>query len=93
MKTTLIAAKPMTYATRRLLPGDSFDAKPADARVLIAIGKAREPRPAAPLPNPGSVAEDAARKSLRRDYEAKFGRKPFQGWDSAELKKRLASEA
>lgn len=37
----LICTKSMTYNTRRLLPGDQFDAaKPADARLLIAIGKA-----------------------------------------------------
>lgn len=37
----LICKKSMTYNTRRLLPGDPFEAaKPSDARVLVAIGKA-----------------------------------------------------
>lgn len=45
----LRASKDFTYATRRLLPGDSFEASDRDARLLIAIKKARpdedDPRP------------------------------------------------
>lgn len=40
--TKMVATKSMTYATRRLLPDDQFDAKsPRDAKLLNAIGKAR----------------------------------------------------
>ena len=38
---TLIATKSMSYGGRRLAPGDQFDARPRDARLLIAIGKAK----------------------------------------------------
>jgi hypothetical protein len=93
VKQTLIATKPMTYATRRLLPGDSFAAKPADARVLVAIGKAREVQARVPVQPPGPEAEKAARNALRAEYEKKLGRRPFTGWDAAELKRRIAAGA
>ena len=38
----LIAQKPFSYATRRLLPNDEFEATAAHGRLLVAIGKARE---------------------------------------------------
>jgi hypothetical protein len=38
----LIATKPFSYATRRLLPNDEFEATNQHARLLVAIGKARE---------------------------------------------------
>lgn len=41
-KEKLIALRPLAYATRRLQAGDAFEALPRDARVLKAIGKARE---------------------------------------------------
>lgn len=39
--TRLIAVKPLTYNTRRLVPGDTFDASSGHARVFIALRKAR----------------------------------------------------
>lgn len=42
-KTDLIANRSMTYMTRRLLPDDVFEAKPRDAKVLVACRKARYP--------------------------------------------------
>lgn len=47
----LIATKAMTYGTRRLLPDTAFSARTSsDARVLVALGKARyaEEAPAKP---------------------------------------------
>jgi hypothetical protein len=41
-KQKLIAVKSFTYMTRHLTAGASFEAKPRDARVLKAIGKARD---------------------------------------------------
>lgn len=51
-KTPLIANRSMTYNTRRLLPDQPFEAKPREARVLVAIGKAREPGDEAPVSRP-----------------------------------------
>ena len=38
----LIACKPFTYSTRALVVGQDFEASSRDARVLVAIGKARK---------------------------------------------------
>jgi hypothetical protein len=38
----LIATKPFSYATRRLQANDEFEATNAHARLLVAIGKAKE---------------------------------------------------
>lgn len=40
----LIANKGLRYATRRMMAGDEFEANNRDARVLVAIGKARHAR-------------------------------------------------
>jgi hypothetical protein len=37
----LIASRPLTYAGRRLDPGDEFDASDRDAKTLSVIGSAR----------------------------------------------------
>jgi hypothetical protein len=37
----LVATKPFTYATRRMQAGDAFEASDRDARLLLAIKKAR----------------------------------------------------
>lgn len=47
-KTDLIANRSMTYNTRRLMPDEPFQAKPREARVLVAVGKARPAADAAP---------------------------------------------
>lgn len=86
----LIATKSMTYATRRLKADDAFGAKPRDARVLVAIGKARYATTAA-------VAADEVRaplvdglKALRDAYKEKTGKRPFHGWDAATLRAKIA---
>lgn len=85
----LIALKSMRYATRDLRAGDAFEANRRDARVLIAArrAKAEQEAPAAPAPAP--VSEIAA---LRQEYQAKFGKRPFMGWDEDDLRAKLADE-
>jgi hypothetical protein len=56
----LIATKALTYATRRLLPGDEFVARNRDARVLVAIRKAK--------PGEGVVIDDPKKKSAKRRH-------------------------
>lgn len=41
MKKSLIAERSLKYGGRRLEPGDGFEAKRGDAKVLVGIGKAR----------------------------------------------------
>lgn len=42
-KVQLVARKKLRYAKRSLVPGDAFEAKPRDARLLIAMGQAAPP--------------------------------------------------
>jgi hypothetical protein len=54
----LIATKNFSYSTRRLKAGDRFTVTAPMARVLVAIGKAQEPRKAGKVPPPpASVME------------------------------------
>lgn len=59
----LIATKPLTYATRRLLPGDEFVARNRDARVLVAIRKAK--------PGEGVVVEPKKKSAPKAKPKAK----------------------
>lgn len=66
-KVDLIAVKDFTYNTRRLVAGDSFQARNRDdAKILIELlGKARMGRPAAEVPPPPpEVAEKIAEKPI-----------------------------
>lgn len=89
MTKTLVATKTMLYATRQLRPGDEFTASPRDARVLIAVGKAREagPEPASP---PAAKAPDEI-TTLRAEYEAVVGRRAYHGWDADQLREKIAA--
>jgi len=96
----LIATRPFTYATRQLVPGDIFDARSADARVLLAIKKAKAVRDPVKLDQPPAsikqmVQQDGAEDigKLRADAEAlniavdrRWGAKRLQ----AEIDKALA---
>lgn len=68
-KTDLIANRSMTYNTRRLLPDEPFQAKPREARILVAVGKARLPgedAPPAPAPKPTPTKKPAAPRAPRK---------------------------
>lgn len=98
----LIARKSMMYNTRRLLPDEPFEAKPRDARVLVAIGKARpatETAPASerrlhrrPQAQPTAATHDDL-KAVRADYERVVGKRPFNGWDVATLRQKMAAHS
>jgi len=52
----LVAIREFSYATRMLKPGQSFEATPNDARLLIAVKRAREVRePSKIAPPPAAV--------------------------------------
>ena len=101
---TLIANKPMRYGTRRLLPGDTFECAGQHSRVLIATRRAavydRPKVEIPPIPEkvkaqvaPAASASADDRAPLRAEYQAKFGKKPFHGWDAETLKAKLAEAA
>lgn len=113
---TMEATKRLRYRTRMIEAGESFDATPGDARLLMAVKKARVPERipgtiAAPPKSvvdkfkafdpdrngsPGGSAKPAPDPDLaavRIEYSEKIGRRPFPGWDVAELRRRMAEAA
>jgi hypothetical protein len=86
MKQALIATKPMVYGTRRLAAGAPFEASNPDARVLIALGKAKE-RDVKPKKQPPH--NDLA--FARAEYERVIGKRPFMGWNADELRAKIAA--
>lgn len=98
------ATKALTYNTRRLLPGDVFEVKPRDARVLLATRKVEAVREPANVPPPPPVvaaqiaaaappAADNELAGLRAEYETKLGKRPFLGWSAAMLREKIAAAA
>jgi len=85
----MIAQSSMRYNTRRLVAGEEFEARPRDARVLAAVGKARpaaEPQVRYPAMPPHDEIT-----LLRAEYQRRFGKRPFMGWDEAQLREKLAA--
>lgn len=104
--TPLVATQILTYNTRRLQPGDTFDASTRDARILVAIKKAKHPAPEqAPKPEPvakapelpPALAEDDAPLSDDADLEAlrteatTLGIEVDRRWKQARLAKEIAA--
>lgn len=99
--TRMKASKPMTYLTRRLQPGDEFEAANSrDVRILEAIRKAQRIRAEADVPAPppalaskiaDSFGPDEDLKAARAEYVAAVGRQPFHGWDAATLREKAAA--
>lgn len=59
----LIATKSLRYGTRHLQAGETFEAAKRDAKILIAVHKARDPnhrKPGILPPPPASLAEQIA---------------------------------
>lgn len=101
----LVAVKRMSYAKRRLEPGDTFEATPSDAKIWILLGKAR-PRAETLQPPPQrlvrkvihTVADEIPPPAVvenplalaRDEYQLKLGKRPFHGWDVEELRRRIS---
>lgn len=82
----MIAKRPMTYATRRLQAGDAFSASNANGRVLAAIGKAE----IVSGPAEAGTGDAGNLSDLRAQYQQKFDKKAYHGWDAATLTQKLA---
>lgn len=82
----LIATKSMTYATRRLKADVQFSARPRDARLLVAIGKARYADTAAIA----TESDEDELTTLRAAYQEMVGKKAFHGWDAPALRAKIA---
>lgn len=96
----LKATRDFTYSTRRLKAGDVFEVrKPFDAKILVAIKKAkphREPgkvsAPPANLAAKLPVVDEAGDEmvTLRAEYAERLGKRPFNGWDADTLRAKMA---
>jgi hypothetical protein len=65
----LIATKSLAYASKRYEVGEKFEANNRDARILVAIGKAKlAPADAAPVED--DETKPAKRTYKRRDMKA-----------------------
>jgi hypothetical protein len=102
MSIPMVARKAMKYRTRMLQAGDEFRVKnEREAKVLAHLKRAER------TDNPNvRVALDDARatvgmapvskdsediKAVRDEYEAVFGKRPFNGWDIDTLREKIAS--
>jgi hypothetical protein len=99
MKKAMIANQGMTYGTRRLVAGDTFEAPRRDADLLRRIGRARYTEgtedPLDHDKNGKKGGSKAAKKAddltdLRKQYQDAIGKKPFAGWDAETLKTKIA---
>jgi hypothetical protein len=98
-KMIVTAAGAQNYRTRALTAGDPITLSGADARLFAKIGWAEEPKRRARRPQldhdkngteggSASPAEDLT--ALRAEYAEKVGKRPFNGWDAATLREKIA---
>jgi hypothetical protein len=84
----MISQSHMSYGTRRLRPGDEFVVvSPRHAVALSAIGRAREVKEPPPVPSHDEIT------MLRAEYQRRFGKRPYMGWDEAQLREKIAAAA
>lgn len=101
------ALKNMTYATRRLVAGDTIDVPRRYGRILVAVKKAVEvkdrekstlPAPPARIMQklssntPSLDDEQDERPALRAQYKEVYGKAPFMGWDADILREKIAEK-
>lgn len=83
----ITAVRELRYAGRTIVPGESFDASEKDAKLLVAIGKARAA--AGEAPRVPKTEEDIV--ALRGDYETMVGKRPFMGWSAETIRDKMES--
>ncbi|WP_242137372.1 MULTISPECIES: hypothetical protein [unclassified Sphingomonas] len=83
----LIATRSLRYATRALTAGDPFQASNKDARILVAIKKAR---PASVEEAAQSEASADAEHQALRDEATKLGIMVGPRWGEKRLKDEIA---
>lgn len=98
----MTATKMLSYANRRLIPGEDFEAKSQrDMKVLLATRKAKLKRPEVSVPPPpppvaaeieeatAALAPDDELTKARAAYEEKLGKRPYHGWDAETLAAKI----
>lgn len=86
MRVPLIANREMSYATRRLMADDRFDASRNDARILVGLKRARLAEE-----EDAEAAAAAELAALRAEYQTKVGKRAFNGWDASTLREKIAA--
>ena len=105
----LVALKPLRYNSQRVEVDGQFYAKKGDARLLKLMGKAADaPRDLVKIPPMPDALKMAGtyqtrhlqasdggddRVPLRQEYQTKFGKRPYMGWDADTLRAKLAEDA
>lgn len=79
----LIANKALKYKTRRLLPGDRFEAHSRRDESMFILTKQASYAPPA-------VETVDELKVLRDEYFKVFDKRPFMGWDAETLREKIA---
>lgn len=86
----MIATGSLRYGTRMLQAGDALTLTGPQARLYEALGKV-EPSQRAPTRTSRPSAPGGEIAALRADYIAKFGKRPFNGWDADALRGKIAA--
>lgn len=80
------------YGTRMLTAGEPVLVSGPTARAMIALGRAADEAPqrvkVAKQPEPEPVDDLAV---LRAEYQAKLGKRPFNGWNADTLREKIAA--
>lgn len=84
MRVPMIATKAMTYATRQLRAEEPFEANRSEARLLVALGRAR-------LVEAQAEPSEHGIKALREEYLKVIGKRPFNAWDEPTLREKIAA--
>jgi hypothetical protein len=92
----LVALKPFTYGTRRLLPGDDFTVDTSNRfRRFQLLGQARKfdenldkPKKAGKVQKPTEAEVELL--ELREEYEERFGEAPDGRWGADTIQDKLA---
>lgn len=97
----VIATRTGRYGTRMLTAGEPVLVSGPMAREMIALGRATEKpvrarRPQLDHDNNGREGGSAAPTgedlpALRAEYREKLGKNPFNGWDAATLREKIAA--
>lgn len=94
----MTATGPLRYGTRMLTAGDGLTVSGPTARLLEALGRAQHGtvRPQLDHDRDGKAGGSVAAQgedmtALRAEYQAKFGRRAFNGWGADVLRDKIAA--
>lgn len=87
----MIVTEPLRYGTRMLQAGDKVMLSGPKARLYEALGKVSSPQGAPQIARRVRDVPDGDITALRAAYTVKLGKRPFNGWDAATLREKIAA--